>query len=42
MLYEETSAFACHALSQRGTESPARKRLPVENSVRGKEKVGCE
>lgn len=42
MLYKETSAFPCHALSQTDTESPAKKLLPVENKVRGKKKIGCD
>lgn len=38
MLYEEMSAFPCHALLQTDTETPAKKLLPVENkSVREKE-----
>lgn len=36
MLYKETSAFLCHALSQTDTETPAKKPLHVENTVRGK------
>lgn len=42
MLYKETSAFPCHALSQTDTETLAKKPLPVENNVRGKKKMGCE
>lgn len=42
MLYEEMSAFPCHALLQTDTETPAKKLLPVENKVRGKKKMGCE
>lgn len=41
MLYKEASAFPCHALSQIGTDTPAKKLLPVEINVRGK-KLGCE
>lgn len=42
MLYKETSAFPCHALSQTDAETPAKKPLTVENNVQGKKKMGCE